>query len=161
MDDIEPNNEFSPEIIHVVSYSEALFLATPEIINDSIRITRNALKEYRRKRFKGETPNVDTDEIKNRIWILESETKSVIEAMEKYIANLYSPEGLYLAFVAGWLPVPYLWSDSEEFRLAKDWKTRLIKGGINLVEKSVVLTCDSRINKCASNMSKLDIPFKI
>ena len=36
MDDIEPNNCYSPEIIHVVSYSEALFLATPDIIDDSI-----------------------------------------------------------------------------------------------------------------------------
>ena len=31
MDDIDPNNEMSPEIIHVVSYSEALFL-TPDIL---------------------------------------------------------------------------------------------------------------------------------
>ena len=52
MDDIDPNNEMSPEIIHVVSYSEALFLATPDILNDSIRITRTALNEYRRLKKK-------------------------------------------------------------------------------------------------------------
>ena len=32
MDDIDPKNIYSPEIIHVVSYSEALYLATPDII---------------------------------------------------------------------------------------------------------------------------------
>ncbi|MCQ2512249.1 MAG: cobalamin-binding protein, partial [Lachnospiraceae bacterium] len=48
MDDIDPFNIYSPEIIHVVSYSEALYLATPDIINDSIKITRQALGEYRK-----------------------------------------------------------------------------------------------------------------
>ena len=37
MDDIEPNDDNSPEIIHVVSYSEAVRLATPDIINESIK----------------------------------------------------------------------------------------------------------------------------
>src|SRR5699024_8870354 len=36
MDDIDPHNESSPSIIHVVSYSEASHLATPDIINESI-----------------------------------------------------------------------------------------------------------------------------
>ncbi|KKL05141.1 hypothetical protein LCGC14_2609010, partial [marine sediment metagenome] len=39
MDDIEPDNPRSPDILHVVSYSEGSDLATPEIINDSVRIT--------------------------------------------------------------------------------------------------------------------------
>ena len=47
MDDIDPFNEVTLEIIHVVSYSEALFLATPDIINDSIKITLTALSTYR------------------------------------------------------------------------------------------------------------------
>ncbi len=43
MDDIEPDNpNTSPEIIHVVSYSEAVRLATPDIIEDSIKITLGA-----------------------------------------------------------------------------------------------------------------------
>ena len=157
MDDIEPNNNRSPEIIHVVSYSEALYLANPEIINDSIKITRNALKEYREKRKKGETPDVLTDEIKNRCSFLESESIAVIKAMEENISNLYSPEGLYVAFVAGWLPVPYLWSESDEFKFAKDWKTKLVNGGISLVENGLILSCDSRINRCVSNMGRLDV----
>ena len=51
MDDIDPKNIYSPEIIHVVSYSEALYLATPDIINESIKITRYALKEYRTQKM--------------------------------------------------------------------------------------------------------------
>ncbi len=44
MDDIDPYNEMSPPIIHVVSYSEASHLATPEIINESIQITQYSLQ---------------------------------------------------------------------------------------------------------------------
>lgn len=61
MDDIDPKNIYSPEIIHVVSYSEALYLATPDIIDESIKITRHALKEYR---------------IQNGIWELSQRRKS-------------------------------------------------------------------------------------
>lgn len=58
MDDIDPDNDHSPDIIHVVSYCEALYLATPDIINDSIKITRTALKEYRRLKKLGLTPDL-------------------------------------------------------------------------------------------------------
>ena len=58
MDDIDPNNSYSPEIIHVVSYCEALFLATPDILNDSIKITRNSLDKYRALKRMGYTPDV-------------------------------------------------------------------------------------------------------
>ena len=39
MNDIEPWNEFGPDIIHVVSYCEAVHLATPDYIDESIKIT--------------------------------------------------------------------------------------------------------------------------
>ena len=42
MDDIEPDNENSPEIIHVVSYCEAVRLATPPVIVESIKITMHS-----------------------------------------------------------------------------------------------------------------------
>lgn len=58
MDDIEPDNENSPEIIHVVSYSEAVRLATPPVINESIKITLAALKEYRKLRVSGKIENM-------------------------------------------------------------------------------------------------------
>src|SRR5699024_2569381 len=58
MDDIEPNNHRSPQIIHVVSYSEASHLATPEIINESIKITQHSLLEYRKLKRQGNAPDM-------------------------------------------------------------------------------------------------------
>lgn len=152
MDDIDPTNEMSPEIIHVVSYSEALFLATPEILNDSIRITKTALKNYRELKKKKMTPDVMTEDILKRQYDLEIACRRIIKAMEEHIPDLYSPEGLYLAFVAGWLPVPELWSDSDEFVHAKGWGTRMTNGGVVLCDHDVIVTTDYRINRCVNNM---------
>lgn len=152
MDDIDSDNEMSPEIIHVVSYSEALFLATPDILNDSIKITKTALKEYRIRKKQGLTPDVRTDDIQKRQYELETACRKIIKAMEKNIPDLYSPEGLYLAFVAGWLPVPELWSDSDEFVHAKEWNTRMTNGGVVLCDHDVIVSTDYRINRCISNM---------
>ena len=153
MDDIDPNNAMSPEIIHVVSYSEALFLATPKILNDSIKITKTALNEYRQLRKKGLTPDVMTDDIRKRQAELEVACRRIIKAMEENIPDLYSPEGLYLAFVAGWLPVPELWSDSDEFVHAKGWGTRMTNGGVALCDRDIIVTPDYRINRCVNNMA--------
>jgi len=160
MDDIDPDNRFSPEIIHVVSYCEALFLATPDILNDSIKITRYALNEYRRLKKMGLTPDVNTDDINTRTEQLMGATRKIIDAMEKNIVDLYSPEGLYIAFVAGWLPVPELWSDSDEFIHAKRWETKMSNGGIHLVDHELFVTTDTRINKCISNIPDAEYQLK-
>lgn len=160
MDDIDANNEYSPEIIHVVSYCEALFLATPDVLNDSIKITRTAINEYRKLKKKGLTPNVNTDEIKLRTAQLEEEARRIVKAMEENIPNLYSPEGLYLAFVAGWLPVPELWSDSDEFVYAKQWETKMSNGGIYLTNNNLFVTTDTRINKCLSQLPEAEYILK-
>lgn len=160
MDDIDPYNDHSPEIIHVVSYSEALYLATPEILNDSIRITRTALQEYRKLKKVGMTPNVMSDEIINRQEDLEKACRKIIKAMESNIPDLYSAEGLYLAFVAGWLPVPELWSDSDEFVYAKSWGTKMEKGAMVLCDHEVVVTTDYRINKCVGNIAEAQYILK-
>lgn len=152
MDDIDPDNEYSPEIIHVVSYSEAMFLATPDILNESVQITRKALKEYRKLKKAGLTYDVKSDDIKSRTEILLKDAKAIIDAMEKHIPDLYSPEGLYLAFVAGWLPTPELWSDSEEFLNAKKWQTKLVNGGISVVDHELLVPVQQRIDKCIRNM---------
>ncbi len=153
MDDLDPNNKMSPEIIHVVSYSEAICLATPDIINDSIKITKAALLEYRKRKDKGLTPDVMTEDILNRQMLLERSCRRIIKAMEESIPNLYTPEGLYIAFVAGWLPVPELWSNSEEFVHAKGWGTKVTNGGVVLCDGDILIPIDSRINKCISNYS--------
>lgn len=160
MDDIDPGNIYSPEIIHVVSYSEALFLATPDVINDSVKITRAALKEYRRLRAAGMTPNVMTDDIKSRTFDLELAAKKIIAAMEKNIPNLYSPEGLYIAFIAGWLPVPELWSESDEFIYAKSWVTKMNKGGMILTDHSLLMSLDARISKAMSHIKDAEYILK-
>lgn len=160
MDDIDPDNRYSPEVIHVVSYCEALFLATPDILNDSIKITRHALNEYRKMKKKGLTPNVKTDDIRNRTEKLENSARRIIKAMEENISDLYSPEGLYIAFVAGWLSVPELWSESDEFIHAKCWETKMCNGGIDLVDHELLITTDNRINKCIANIPDAEYQLK-
>ena len=80
--------------------------------------------------------------------------------MEEYIPDLYSPEGLYLAFVSGWLPVPELWSDSKEFIHAKGWGSKMSKGSVVLCDKDVIVTTDYRINRCANNLSDAEYILK-
>lgn len=160
MDDIDPNNRYSPEIIHVVSYSEAIFLATPDILNDSIKITETALSEYRKLKKRGMTPETMTDEINERMVLLKSAATEIVQAMEDNIIDLYSPEGFYTAFIAGWLPVPELWSDSDEFVNAKSWKTKKVNGGVCLTDSELVVSTDSRINKCVSNIPDAEYILK-
>lgn len=160
MDDIDPMNMRSPEIIHVVSYSEAVCLSTPDILNDSIKITRAALNKYRLLKQKGETPDTMTNEIQQRTFALESAARKIISAMEENIPNLYSPEGFYIAFVGGWLPVPELWSDSNEFVFAKSWGTKMSKGGILLTNHDIIVSTDERIKRCLNNLENANYIFK-
>lgn len=160
MDDIDPYNYFNPAIIHVVSYSEALFLATPEIINESIKITRKSLSEYRKHKHELKIIDKVENDIAERMDILEKSARAIIQQMEENIPNLYSPEGLYIAFVSGWLPVPELWSESDEFIHAKNWNTKLNNGGIVLTQNNVILSLEDRINKCVKNIPNAKYIFK-
>lgn len=135
MDDIEPENPNSPEIIHVVSYSEAVRLATPTIIKESIQITLTALKEYRKARKLGKVDNLSynkkLDELTGNIY---REAKESILILEKYISNLYSPEGLFRVFEEGFFPVPYLLNSSYKYDKATDYMTAIKEGGISVVD---------------------------
>lgn len=160
MDDIEPANVYSPGIIHVVSYSEALHLATPDIIDESIKITREALNSYRAlKKIDGIVDMYEGD-IFERSILLEKSARSIIGEMERNISNLYSPEGFYLAFVSGWFPVPGLWNKSDEFEQARDWEVRIFDGGRYLSEKNIILSDDIRINRCVSNLDEAKYKLK-
>ncbi len=131
MADIEPEVKFSPEIIHVVSYSEALFLASPDIINESIQITRAALKhysEFRKKHFINDI--ISSKELLAESEELYEEANILIRDMEKNIENLYTSDGLYKVFKMGYFPVPFLWESREEFSNAVDWSTGIIKGAV-------------------------------
>lgn len=155
MDDLEPENENSPEIIHVVNYSEAVRLATPPIIKDSIKITLCALHEYRMARAMGKIPNMKYDsEVKEREEALYAEAKESILMMEKAVPNLYTPEGFYKVFVEGFLPVPYLMDQSRKFPKATIWHTAIKDGGIKVVDDDgKVIYTTERFKKIISQMS--------
>lgn len=134
MDDIEPDNNNSPEIIHVVNYSEAVRLATPPIIKESIKITLNALREYRLAKSMGKVPNMKYDkDTLERFNSLYYEAKESIEILESNIPNLYTPEGFYKVFTEGFLPVPYLMDQKGKFKKATQFHTAIKNGGIKVV----------------------------
>lgn len=137
MDDIDPLNEFSPDIIHVVSYSEAVHLATPEIINDSIKITFQSLEDYRKLKAKGKIEPIafNKEAIERKEDIIQ-EVREMERLIELNYINPYSPDGLYQIFKDGILPVPYLWEGREEFKNAVKWNTALVKGSVKVVDEN-------------------------
>lgn len=145
MDDIEPENDNSPEIIHVVSYSEAVRLATPPIIEESIKITLSTLKEYRIKRRLGQVENMKYNiEVKNREEEIFYECKEAILFLEQNISNLYTPEGLYKIFCDGYFPVPYMFDSKKKYTKATNYYTAIKNGGVRVVNEKgdIIRTLD-------------------
>lgn len=137
MDDIEPDNPNSPEIIHVVSYSEAVRLATPPVIEESIKISLGALKDYRLKKSLGLTYGTDRDkEINYRFNSLYEEAKNAIDILEKHFPNLYTPEGLYTVYEMGFLPTPFIYDPEGKFPNATKWNTAIINGSVKVVDEN-------------------------
>jgi hypothetical protein len=135
MDDIEPFNKANPQIIHVVSWTEADRFADPPAIAESVQITRHALSEYRRLRMKGLVDDMGgSEEVRSRTERLLGESREIIRAIESSVPDPWTPAGLYTIFAAGFLPVPYLWECREEFPHAVNWRTRLIKGAVCLAD---------------------------
>lgn len=135
MDDVEPGNDNSPDVVHVVSYSEGYELANPDVVNESVRITRAAIGEYREARKRGRAFDVGSSKLlAERTAQLEHEVRLVMKAMEQSIPDLYSPMGLYIALWAGFFPVPYLWECRDEFAHATTWKTRVDRGMVRVVD---------------------------
>ena len=136
MDDIDPYNENSPEIVHVVNYCEAVQLATPEIIHESIKITLATLKKYREAKRQRKVPNMLYDANTNtRCEELYCEAKDAISFLENYIPNLYTPEGFYKIFVDGFLPVPYLMDENNKYPKARVWNTTYKDGGVKVIDE--------------------------
>lgn len=135
MDDLEPDNDNSPEIIHVVNYSEAVRLATPPVIKDSIRITLAALHQYRMAKKMGAVPNMKFDrDVLERYDVLMNEARAAIKLLEENIPNLYTPKGFERIFKEGFLAVPYLMDQNHKFSKATMWKTAFKNGGISVVD---------------------------
>ncbi|MHB9132488.1 MAG: cobalamin-binding protein [Armatimonadota bacterium] len=134
MDDIEPADDASPSMIHVVGYSEAVQLADPQVVIESVQITRHALDTYRRLRKRGLIDDMSVHpEVTVRTAELLSEAHTVLQAIESSIPDPYTADGLYRIFAEGFLPVPYLWECQEEFRQAMAWQTKFIHGGVRVV----------------------------
>lgn len=161
MDDIDPHNETSPPIIHVVSYSEASHLATPDIINESIKITQYSLQEYRRLRKEGKIEDMSRNEdVYERMIELIDSAKIIIDGIEKYVDNPYSAEGFYKIFAAGFLPVPYLWGEVDEFKYAKGLKTRPVRGSVKVVdEEGNIMSAEKVVDYAKSNLEEVEYIF--
>lgn len=136
MDDIEPRDHQSPAIIHVVSYSEATHLADPSVVDESIQITRQALKDWRALRRQGKVPNMAaSEEVDERFHRLLKDCQQMIQSMESLIPDLYTPDGFYKVLEAGYFPVPFLWECRSEFAKAIRWRTKLHNGGVTVIDE--------------------------
>ena len=157
MDDIEPHDASSPGIIHVVSWTEATRFADPEVITESVQVTRHALAEYRRLRAKGLVDDMaSSTEVRDRVEGLVAGASAVIRAIEAAIPSPWSAAGLYRMFAAGFLPVPWLWECREEFPCAVGWRTRLLRGAVRLVDaRGVPLSVNARIDAARRNLRTL------
>lgn len=134
MDDIEPDNPESPDIMHVVSYCEAVKLATPEFINESIQIALSALSAYRDcKKHDGFDMSFEK-EVQQRFDIMYKKIKKIVVMLENSIADLYSPNGFYKLFKLGILTAPYLWNCRDEYADVVKWKTDFVDGGVAVVD---------------------------
>lgn len=156
MDDLEPDNENSPEIIHVVNYSEAVRLATPPIIKDSIKITLNALHSYRFARKMGVIPDMAHDaDVQYRYEALLYDAREAIRLLEKHIPNLYTPEGFERVFKEGFLAVPYLMDQNNKWPKATMWKTAIKNGGICVVDDDGnIISTEDRYHYIIDHMEK-------
>lgn len=145
MDDIEPRNNKSPELIHVVNYSEGVCLANPNIVNESIKITLNTLREYRRLKEIGKI-NIDIfeKEITQRTKEIYKETKEAIKFLENKFKELYTPEIFYKIFIDGYFPVPHLVDSKNKYTNAKIYKTMIKNGEIKVIDNNgnVIKTID-------------------
>ncbi len=152
-DDIAPDNPAVPELIHVVGYSEAVQLATPEIINESIKITVCAIREYRKikKQGKARFPEFEKETRAREEKIYAAITES-LALLEKHYENLYSPEKLYEIFLDGIFPLPYLTHKTEKYPNAIRWKTAPVNGGMEIVDNfRKPVNCTERVKKIIYN----------
>ncbi len=157
MDDIEPFNSQSPDIIHVVSYSEGNDLATPKIIDESIKITLHSINKYREYRKKGWIDNMDENQdVNKRMHYLINEAKIVVNAIESSIKDTYSPQGFCNIFKMGFLPVPQLMYCREEFPEAVKWNTKLRNGKVDIYLDDKIISAKVRMNSIIIRSFKND-----
>lgn len=152
MADLTQGDPDALRIIHVVSYSEAVRLADPPIINESARLVRSALRSYREEGVSAQLINSSVaDAITLRQRHLVSESQKMLLHARKHITGLREASGLYEVMRRGYFAVPQLWNCREEFSLATDWETRVVRGGVEVVDQSGrALTAEHRIERIES-----------
>jgi hypothetical protein len=116
-----------------VSYSEGSDLATPEIINDSVRITRCALDRYRLLRRQGHVDDMTSNpDVRERMSFLVQSAKEVLATIEECVDAPYTAHGLHDIFRLGFLPVPQLMYCRDEFPEAVKWTTKVRNGRVDI-----------------------------
>jgi hypothetical protein len=156
MDDIEPDIKNSPPLIHVVSYSEAIELATPPIMDESIKITHGALSHYRKLK---ETQQLSIKkfepDIRSRTRHFVTDATAILDSIEQNIEYPYTAIGLYTVFASGYLPTPYLWGNRESYPHATHFKTRLIQGSTVVVDEfGLPIPVSKRVEFASKNVEE-------
>jgi hypothetical protein len=137
MDDIEPGDASSPQIMHVTSYSEGSAPADPDAVNESIRIARHALAAYRALREAGAVEDMSSNpQVLLRTSELLRDTRASVGAIESSIAFPYGASGLYEIMASGFFAAPDLAECREEFSAAVRWRTKPVGGAIVAVDES-------------------------
>ena len=157
MDDVEPNNIHSPEVVHVVSYSEALELATPSIINESLQITKHSINEYRKLKQNERYIAPFETEIQYLTKQLHDDAFKLIGAIETSIPKPYSALGFYQIFASGFLIAPYLWKNRETFPHTINWETRTVSGRVKVMDQKHAMSIDKRLSIIKANLIDLKI----
>ncbi len=102
MDDIEPYDSASPQIIHFLSDTRGPILDDPLEIGESARIIRQALADYRALRNSGAVADMSSN---SRVIALASQllrdAHAAIAAIEASIGSPYSPRGLHEMLASG------------------------------------------------------------
>ncbi len=162
MDDIEPDTPNSPPLVHVVSYSEAIELATPAIMDESIRITLGALSHYRKLKSRHQVsirPFEKDIENKTRRFI--TEASAVLDSIEKNIGRPYTPIGLYTMFASGYMPVPYLWGNKQDYPYATAFKTKMIEGSMVVTDEfGMSVPIETRLTFASRNVESIQTQAK-
>ena len=143
----------------MVSYSEAIRLATPAVVKESIKITLSALHEYRNARKTSKVPNMKYNTmVKEHEAELIQEAREAIRLLEENITDLYSPEGFYKVFINGFFPVPYLMDQNNCYPQAKAYTTAIKGGGISVVdEEGSIVNTKERYMNIINNMKNASV----
>ncbi|WP_114702306.1 cobalamin B12-binding domain-containing protein [Thermosipho africanus] len=132
-----------PDIIHVVSYSEAIRRATSKEIIESVKMVKQAM----RNAMNGLPDFLEDKSIRNRVEVLKNEAMMIIDAIKQigkeFDDPLIEPEVIYNAVKLGILDAPGL----KGMSVAKGrFETQIIDGACYAVdENGKILTEEKRL----------------